>query len=452
MIELKIKPNKELLKIRDIEIDTTGLNPDSKTQVETINTTLPRLYYYNLEIPAQSISKLNITSTTFLPECHIVFTDTYGILHSSGYPADNATVTVIYPTMHPNLAPIFMEFKVTNYNIELARNSSAKKITIKGVCNIENLLVKKYLAYENLTSYDVFSKFATDFGLGLMTNVNSSNDKMNWLNPGQRNYSFLQEITNKAWIGESSFIWTFVDFYYNLNYIDVEKSLSQDITEIKWIAASTIDNSGIIKDDTQPIQLVSPSLSNDMGFRGSNAFFSGEKILNQSTDISLQRGYLRNIHYYDIDGNWTDKAGSYKQYTLDTITSKGIEKTAIYLKDSPGNLDFYNNNKSFHFMGKIDTKNMHADYLWAKAQNEENIFDLQKITMQIILPTPNYNIRRFEKINLFFVNNNVPADAKKANVKLNGEWLVTGISFDWNGTAFWQTVNIVKRELTVLDI
>ena len=144
MIELKIKPNKELLKIRDVTIDTSGLTPDSKAQIETINSTLPRLYYYNLEIPAQSISKLSINSTTFLPECHIVFNDVYGILHNSGYPADNATVTVIYPTTHPNLAPIFMEFKVMNYNIELVRDSSAKKITIKGICNIENLLIKKF--------------------------------------------------------------------------------------------------------------------------------------------------------------------------------------------------------------------------------------------------------------------------------------------------------------------
>jgi len=34
-----------------------------------------------------------------------------------------------------------------------------------------------------------------------------------------------------------------------------------------------------------------------------NLYFSGENILNQSTDISLKRGYLRNIYFYDIDGN-----------------------------------------------------------------------------------------------------------------------------------------------------
>ena len=74
---------------------------------------------------------------------------------------------------------------------------------------------------------------------------------------------------------------------------------------------------------------------------------------------------------------------------------------------------------------------MYPDFLWAKLQNEENLQDLQKITMQIILPKPNFNVKRFDKLRLVFVNNNVTVQGNTKNTKLNGEWLVTGIYFEY---------------------
>jgi hypothetical protein len=31
-------------------------------------------------------------------------------------------------------------------------------------------------------------------------------------------YKFLQDSINKSWVGETGFVWGFVDLYYNLNY------------------------------------------------------------------------------------------------------------------------------------------------------------------------------------------------------------------------------------------
>lgn len=439
MFKHELKPNKKKLNLRNIVLPKAE-DPDAKAEQKKILEQVPQLFFYNIEIPANYIKKLAIDSNKYLPECKVIFEDVYNLFHDTGFPADNAYITIILPTVSKQLGNIFMEFKIQRFDIkEKVGTNNLKVIHIYGVVNINNLLVKKYESFINSSSYDVSLNLARDTGLGFYTNVSNSNDKMNWINPGWNRYKFLQHVTNHAWVGETNFVWSFIDFYYNINYVDVEKSLNQNIEDIVWESSS-------IQKKTENQK--GPFLTNEEAAKGTNTFFTGERIINQSTDISLKRGYLRNISYYDFDGNWTEKGGAYKQFVLDTITSEG-KGNKILLKGDPGSTDFYNENQSYHYMHKIDTENIYPDYLWAKLQNEENIYDLQKIFMRITLPKPNFNLKRFEKINLFFVNRNENIQGQKKNFKLNGEWLVTGITYEWNGDSYYQYVNIVKREIEV---
>lgn len=453
MITQKIKPSKDKLKIEDVQIGLKNNSVDVAKFKDNIAQSLPVVYYYGIQLQQNNIKKLIVDSNKFMPLCYVCYVDANSLMHDVGFPTDNAKLTIVLPSTHDALANIFMDFKIQKYNVELLRNSNIKKIHMWGICNTENLLISEYKSYEKKSSYDLMKETASNAGLGLMSNVESSSDVMTWLNPGQSYHEFLQDVAKKSWVGESGYIWSFVDLFYNLNYIDVEKALSDEIKDIKWIN-TTIFNVSAPNKISKSVDTIetTPYLTNEISQLGSNIYFTGEKILNQSTDISLKRGYLRNVNFYDIDGNWTDKAGAYKKYALDTITSSGNQNNAVYLKGEPGSTDFYNKNVKNHYLDKIDTKNMYPDFLWAKMQNSENLYDLQKIAMQITLPMPNFNIRRFEKIKLVFFNSNQGVTNSVTNTKLNGEWLVTGIKFEWDGGALHQFVNIVKRELTFGEV
>lgn len=446
MIELQLKPDKGKLKLEEAIINSVGDDYTFAEEKLKIMKEVPQIYYYDVEFPMEYVKKLKIESIGYLPTMYVIFDDIYNVIHDIGFPADNAKVTIVMPSKSDNLADIFLEFKITKFSVNPTQNNNNKRIEMYGILNVENILIKNYESFNDKTSYDVCKDIAGEVGLGLMSNVTSSNDKMTWLNPGMNRYLFLaNEVIKKAWISESSFVWSFVDFYYNINYIDIEKALSDDIKDIKWIAHLGSTEEGK--------QIVSPVLSNDESAKETNMFFVGENIKNNSTEISILRGYLRDIFYYDVDGNWDKKAGSYKEYTLDTITTPDKDNT-VYLKGDPGDTTFYKNNKSYHYLGKIDTQNMHPDYLWAEMQNTENIYDLEKLSMNIKMPNPNFNIKRFEKVSLTYSNNikdKQQADnptKNPTNIKLNGEWLVTGITFNWGGDKYYQTITIVKRELT----
>lgn len=449
MIEQKSKPNKEKLKLQNVSVTVKGLRPEQDNLMQNIAVNAPTVSYYGFQLDHRSIRRLVIDNNKFMPTCYISYVDSLAILHDIGFPADNAKLTIVIPSNHDNLANIFMEFKIQKYEVEIVRNSNVKRIHMWGICNVDKLLISEYKSYQD-TSYNVMYNFAQDAGLGFCSNVDSSNDKMNWISPQMRGFNFLQDVTSKAWVGESGFVWSFVDLYYNLNYIDIEKCLSQEIKNIKWINSTVYENAKLAGQHSDLITI--PFLTNEPSMRGNNNYFTAEKVLNQSTDISLKKGYLRNVFYYDVDGNWSNKAGSLNIYGLDTITSKGTNNNAVYLKGEPGSTDFYSKNQTQHWLGSIDTANMHPDFLWAKMQNKENVTDLQKIPLQIYLPTPNFNLRRFEKVKLMFVNTNVGVVNKSTNTKLNGEWLVTGITYEWTGNSLGQFISLVKRELTINDI
>lgn len=450
-LEQQSKPNKEKLGIKPVKVDYKG--DDKHIAEKKLNAVKnnPTVYYYGILLPPEYIKEITIDSNKFMPICYVCFHDVYAMLDEIGFPTDNAKLTIIIPTNDDKFGQIFMDFKIQKYEIDLIRNTEAKKIHMWGICNVDNLLIQQYKSYESQSSFDIFRSIANDSGLGFLSNINSTQDKQTWINHGREVYKFIQDTTNTAWNGENSYLWSFVDLYYNFNYIDVENSLNQDIKEILWYSTSVINrsNNGLSEQNTKSIK---PFLSNEMSLKNTNLFFTGEKILNQSTSTSLKRGYLRKIHYYDKDGNWGKKAGKYNTYDLDTITSSGSQRPAIYLKGDPGSTEFYSKNNKNYYIGNIDTINMHPDFLWAKMQNSENLNDLQKICMQITLPQPNFNIKRFEKIDLQFINKTNNPGQNGVNFKLNGEWLCTGISFFWNGASLYQKVNIVKREITITDV
>jgi hypothetical protein len=119
------------------------------------------------------------------------------------------------------------------------------------------------------------------------------------------------------------------------------------------------------------------------------------------------------------------------------------------------------------FEGKIDTDNVHKYFLYAYKNNERNLSFLEKLKMKISLSSPNYNLYRFQKVevNLFKVNDianqdDVKDDSKTGtsqeertlNQRLSGEWLIIAITYNYGeGDGFSQEITLVKRELGFND-
>lgn len=447
MIENKLKPDSKKLNLVSMEMDTKTMTRETRDYFLQNIKKYPIVMYYGLHIPIENIKSMTLELDDFMPVFRLNFVDNTNIMADKGFPTDNSIISVYLPSNSKNLKSIRLDFIITSF--ALSSDFNSKSMSITGILNVNAFFISQYKAYRKLSSYACLEEIAKQNGIGFNTNISDTNDVMTWLNPGLDVFLFIKHVTLHSYMSDSSFLFSFIDNFYNLTFIDVEKALREDIDVSKGVITSSlygaevnpINNTGII------------TLTNDVSAQNTNLYFKEYKILNQSSKISLEEGYIKKAYYFDRHGSWDSRAGSFYIFGVDSITSPGSEKTSVILKSNPNDIDFYNKNVSFKYSGKIDTSNVHKEYAYAEVQNEHNLKQLQKVSINVELPTPNFNIYRFQKIQLLISNKyDIPGNTKY-NERMAGQWLVTGIIYKYNSKyGMTQILTLVKRELNVEDL
>lgn len=405
----------------------------SKSHANEIKSTLgylPFVSYNGIQIEPRYIKSFGMSVQELLPTVSITFEDQYGLMNDRGTPLDDSKITVFISSRSPALKSIFMRFKITSFS------NMGNTYVLNGICDINKMFLSTFESYSNMSSFECLQEFAKRAGLGFNSNVNESNDKMTWINPAMRGMDFVKDVIAKSYRSDSSFIWCYVDPYYNLNYIDVEEALKIDIKSdigIHTVGLNSIDD---FKDDNKIINLM---LTNDKSMSNSNHYFDSWSLINNSTSISLKRGYLNRVNFYDIN------SFNFLIFDIDSITSEG-DKTII-MKSNPQDETFFKEHVTTTYVGKLDSANMHKNYNYSIVQNEQNIEDIQKIGIRLNMTSPNFNLYRFQKVRVVISNKGGTPTHGLINNRLTGEWMIIDIKYVQSDSKFKQIVTLVKREL-----
>ena len=153
----------------------------------------------------------------------------------------------------------------------------------------------------------------------------------------------------------------------------------------------------------------------------SNNYFSKFRVINRSAEISAETGYIQNTSFYDRNKK------QLVSFKIDSITKN--ENSKIILKGDPNDPNQNtNSNQNHHYLGKLDTSNVHNNYFYTKINNWKNITDLGKIEIEVEMSSPNFNLYQFQKVNLILSNKSpMPGDDSMNNERLSGEWLLIDI-------------------------
>jgi hypothetical protein len=195
-----------------------------------------------------------------------------------------------------------------------------------------------------------------------------------------------------------------------------------------------------------------------------NMYIQRYNLLNSTMKVNLNIGYQKYLSFYDKIGN--------TQFTfiMDTISTPGAMGKNVIMKGKVGqNSDIARNSWDGDFLGVYDSDNVHPNYLYAGMQNKQNLEFLQKVKMKVTLGMMNFNLYRFQKIEVKFyklkelsdketrvevTEDNVKKldgadfDYDKINQRLSGEWLITAINYTFNKIGgFSQELTLVRREL-----
>ena len=395
-------------------------------------------------IDPKDIIYVKLHNSKFLPEIELYCDDSKGILFNDLYPFDHDTILSIFVKSNSeNTMPIRMDFRVTSYETikaEISKNNF--KYLIKGILDVDNLHYTNYESKKG-TSYEIIKQMALEMNLGFASNVQSSNDSMTWINPSDTYPEFIKNITRYSFISKDSFVWTFIDFQYNINYINIQLELNEFIKEEK----GTATNPQVIKNDEE--KNISLYLTNNSAFHMTNSYISKFNLINQSFKVNLER-------FYQVTSTWYDKNDNtvYKEFIKELKTEHNELKD---LTDRSSEIYAENVNDEY-FTGKIDTgNNVHKNYSLAKVANKFHLDGMEKMKMIVILNQVNFSVKRFQNIkveiynpdDLFSSAANTKSSLNNINTKLSGYWFVTGINYLYkrNG-GVEQEIILQRRELS----
>ena len=402
-------------------------------------------------IDPKDVIYVKLYNSQFLPVVELYCYDSKGILFNDFYPYNNDTLLCVFvKSKSENEMPIRMDFKVTEYQTVKSDDKNNFKYLIRGILNVEDLHYSRYETFKG-GSYDVIKQIATKTNLGFASNVDKSDDSMTWINPGETYKDFIKDITKYSFISEDSVVWTFIDFYYNLNYVDIQTELN----EFNSSEQGTLTNPQILKNDEERNVLL--YLTNNKAFISTNKYISKFNLINQSFKVNLDIFYRIECTWYDKNSNVVTKQ-FVKELETDGAKLGTGEGNLKSLLDKDSALYYQNINDEF-FIGKIDTQNnVHKKYALAKIANQYNLNGLEKMKMIVTLDQINLSIKRFQNIkieiynpmDLFSQSANTKLPTDNINEKLSGYWYVTGINYTYKKSGGQeQELTLVRRDLSI---
>lgn len=444
--------------------EVLSINSNDKTSADMLAQSFNYVPYIFLKKLNDTVNKDKINGTTidpldvvylklynnkFLPEIEILCYDTKGILFNDMYPFDHDTLICIFVKSNSeNTMPIRMDFIVTSFETIKSDGKDTLKYLINGILNIDDLHYSRYEAKKG-TSYNVLKELALQMNLGWASNVTESDDEMLWINPQETYLNWIHEITKYSWISEDSFIWTFIDFQYDLNYVDINAELN----EYNPIEQGTLTDTQLVKDKEE--KNVPLYLTNNKAFNMTNKYISKFNLINQSFKVNLEKNYKMKGTWYIKNDNTV-----YKQYlkelTSDDSKLGESEGKLIHLIDRPSEIYVENINDEY-FFGKFDIDNAHKNYALAKVSNKFNMDTLEKMKMVVTLGRINFSIKRFQnvKVDIYNINDmfsqsaNVNKPVDNINTKLSGYWFVTGINYVYKRSGGQeQEITLMRRDLS----
>ncbi|NBU80961.1 MAG: hypothetical protein EBS55_04865 [Flavobacteriaceae bacterium] len=398
----------------------------------------PLVYYNEIQIQPADLIFLNLSLKENIPQVKITFVDTNGLINQRGLPIDNTKLSVFINTRTTINKTILIQFKIINIKRE-----SGLTFTIKAAIDLDELYTINYESFLKSSSLDVMKRVAKQLGLGFSSNITSTNDRMNWLNYGRKVYQFLKYVANNGYISDNDFCSYYIDYSYNLNYINIQKELLRDVKNDEMM----VDNfqPEAVVNSKMPLSKAPTILTTDPSASKTNNYISSYTLLNNSTSISLQEGYIKTVFYYD------NQKKEKLIFELDTLSDNTNKKNLISLK-SPADKNFLKSNFTQEYIGKFDSDNMHKNYNYADFLNNRNLQELEKITVIATLPTPNFSLYVFQKIRVMFINQTQQMFANIVNERLTGYFLITNIKFEFSGGVFSQILHLSRRDLTLSDL
>jgi len=351
------------------------------------------------EIQRTMLNRLEIDCMGFLPKMVMTMTiaGAKADFFKNVFPRAGDVVSVFLRSPNDNIKPIRNDYQIVTVDYlggDYQGDIGQSMVRITARLYIPNFYAQRTFSIEG-TSYDVLKKIAEELEIGFASNVDSTDDKMKWMTVG--NYeNFINNVTDHIWQDENSFFTTFIDFYYNLNFININKQFTY----------APDGQPGVISDlnvrvpsenRTYDLTMESFALTNDLATMSFNNFISKFNVINNASLITYKEGVQKDYTMYDF---------SSKTLIADAVTPLSTADapqniTPIFLNIGTGT------QPSRTWLGiqySSPIGNVHKNYNFAAMLNTFNLMEIEKMMLEASLMNPNLFLHKGQRVPVLLFN------------------------------------------------
>ena len=358
--------------IIDIESGNTGDggNDQNKTNdnlSKFVGDTYPAIRINEYDFNKSDILNFMLTLEDFLPSLTVTVMDSKGTFNISQFPKDGDVLSLYIRSKDEKIyKPIRMDFDILSIDSPVVDNNSntptanskesaAGTITLTYTfdcrAKIPDLLGEVCKGYDLDSSFNHLQQISDELQLGFASNVTNTDDKMVRIIPYDTRLKFILDNTNTAYSDDNSFYTSYIDPYYYINFVNLNKQLEYDEDLEDSIVTLTFDIS-IDKGNTD-LSAVDESklfLTNlDKGSVGTSRKIAAYSIINNSGEIILENGYNRTAQYYDED----DK--QYRKFIVSPLVTENLHPDLNPLRGR-NDEKRYKTQVKYKYLGKQSTE------------------------------------------------------------------------------------------------
>ena len=483
---------------KDIRFDELSLSENGGTstnggsQLNTVGNDYPIIRINDMVLGKDDIQSMLISSRGFLPTIELSLKFANTALISKNMPKDGDMISVFVRTNTSAINYLRNDFIINHVDSNISSKSANNTVFLRGELFIEGFTSNNNTFGIIGTSKDVMKEIAKKFKMGFAYNdADDMDDLQNWLCCFSSPQAFIEDVTRHSWKNNMSFFKSWVDLYYNLCFVNVNKFLSSDENpedEIdltffsSTVALNSLTSSNDKPDDAKPFLKI---FSNFDSFKGSSFYISKWHPVNRSN--SLSSGYSNIIHSFTHNQNVYIEN---KDNCEDTLIVNPVYDTSkldsyIILRgrakyDENANPDNeqarvnYSMQNTYinHIWSGVEYKmdkdensssnntwsgNVHHNYHNAAYQNEINDIELNKLYIEVVCDGLCLQVMRGERVPVFLKYNtpldkNISPDDPGFNRFYSGYYIVDSIEYKYNGkvktgySSFSTIMSLKRRE------
>ena len=395
------------------EIKMDALGEDSGDNVDKqskeIGAFEPFVLCNNVQFTSNNIENIDLQLSGKVPKCSITFNDKNGQFKVDSMPRDGDFFTVLLNSKNQeSFKSVHMDFDIVEIETEADNPQAAggSIITLEGIAKIPRLYGEDCQVLDSDTSLNHLETVVRDLELGLATNIDSTDDSQSRIRAYETYLEFIKSIVEDSYISDDAFVKWYIDQYYYLNFVDVNKLFNSEnpkLDEVMLALASFAESEakGKGREDTTDSDNVEVPLllTNHNDVTGLSCFAASYELINNSSSISLSAGNSRTVQIYD---NNSDAGDRFQEFTIEPLVTEELSELDEPLKGNRKD-ERYKDNVKFKYMGRQNAGddglgNTHANAIFTKLHRKQNELELEKMKLKVKVVGFNPAVYKFCKI------------------------------------------------------